>query len=89
MDAEEKEILREAKEFAQANDLKINPDKKIVEAVIKGIAKNKEKYGKKYCPCRAVTGNEELDKKSVCTCAFSAEEIKKTGHCKCRLFFSK
>ncbi|HLD58915.1 MAG TPA: ferredoxin-thioredoxin reductase catalytic domain-containing protein [archaeon] len=88
MDQEEKRILKEAEEYAREKGLKLNPDKKTLEAVIKALAKTEQKYGKKYCPCRAVTGNAENDKKIICPCAFHLKEISDSGHCKCNLFFS-
>ncbi|MDD5162930.1 MAG: ferredoxin-thioredoxin reductase catalytic domain-containing protein [Candidatus ainarchaeum sp.] len=89
MNAAEKQILDEVKAYARKNGFRINPDSKIVEAVVKGLAKNLGRYGKKICPCRVPTGKAEDDEKLVCPCAFHIEEIKKTGHCKCRLFFAK
>ena len=66
--------------------LRLNPDKKIVERVINGLLTNEKKYGKKYCPCRRVSGNIEEDEKNVCPCAFHKKEIEKDGHCFCNLF---
>jgi ferredoxin-thioredoxin reductase catalytic subunit len=85
----EKRILKESEEYARASGLILNPDKKIVEAVVKGLAGNFERHGKAFCPCRAITGKKELDKKIVCPCAYHLQEIKETDHCRCQLFFKK
>ncbi|MGA2418223.1 MAG: thioredoxin [Candidatus Staskawiczbacteria bacterium] len=72
--------------YAKSNGFRLNPDKKVVERVINGLLANEKKYGKKYCPCRRVSGNEEEDAKKICPCAFHKEEIEKDGHCICNLF---
>lgn len=86
---EEKKILESSKKYAEKNGFRLNPDKKILNAVISALAKNREKHGFAYCPCRALTGNREEDKKNICPCAFHIEEIKRDGHCKCKLFLGK
>ena len=72
--------------YAKSNGFRLNPDKKTVEKIIKGIFENEKKYGKKYCPCRRVSGNESEDAKIICPCLFHKEEIEKDGHCFCNLF---
>jgi len=80
------DLIKEYSEYAKNNGFKLNPDKKIVEGIISGLLKNEEKYGKKYCPCRRVSGNAEEDAKKVCPCFWHKEEIEKDGHCFCRLY---
>lgn len=72
--------------YAKSNGFKLNPDEKTVERVVKGLFANEEKHGKKYCPCRRVTGNKEEDEKKICPCAWHKAEIEKDGHCFCKLF---
>jgi len=81
-----KKILREYEDYANKNGLKLNPNSEVVERIIKGLLENEKKYGKRYCPCRRVTGIVENDKKNICPCAYHLEEIKKNGHCLCGLF---
>lgn len=73
--------------YAENNGYILNPDKEIYDIVIEGLVKNKEKYGKQFCPCRIVTGDEEQDKKVICPCIYHKDEIKKDGMCHCALFF--
>lgn len=80
------ELKRDAKKYALEAGIKLNPDKKITETVIKGLLKNKKEKGEFYCPCRIITGNKEKDKKIICPCVFHRDEIKLQGHCKCFLF---
>jgi ferredoxin-thioredoxin reductase catalytic chain len=80
------ELIRQSEEYAKANGFRLNPDRKIAEGVAKGLLMREEKFGKKYCPCRRVTGNFEEDKKIICPCIYHKEEIEKDGHCHCNLF---
>ncbi|MBD3263108.1 ferredoxin:thioredoxin reductase [Candidatus Woesearchaeota archaeon] len=83
----EEEFKKQTKKYAdEESDLKLNPNQAIVDAIVKGLARNKEKYGYAYCPCRPITGDEEEDKKIICPCVYHKDEIKKDGHCHCRLF---
>lgn len=78
--------LEDYKKYAEENGFKLNPNKKIVEAILAGLKKNEEKYGAGYCPCRRITGDKEADKKIICPCIYHKDEIEKDGHCYCRLF---
>ena len=80
------ELLKKYSEYAKANGLQLNPDKRTVERIIGGLLKNEEKYGKKYCPCRRVAGIELEDLKKVCPCIWHKDEIQKNGHCFCNLY---
>jgi len=66
--------------------MQLNPDKKTVERVMQGLAANEKKYGKRYCPCRRVSGNTEEDAKKICPCVWRDQEVKNDGHCLCNLF---
>ena len=79
-------LKKEYGEYAKSNGFQLNPDEKTAERVIGGLLKNEEKYGKKYCPCRVVAGKAEEDSKKICPCFWHKEEIKKDGHCLCRLY---
>ncbi|MFH0876323.1 MAG: ferredoxin-thioredoxin reductase catalytic domain-containing protein [archaeon] len=74
---------------ANENNIQLNPDKKIVDMILKGLMKNGEKFGENYCPCRRVTGNKEDDKKIICPCIYHFDEIENDGHCHCMLFTKK
>jgi thioredoxin 1 len=79
-------VIERYDNYAKSNGFQLNPDKKVVERVIKGLFLNEEKYGRKYCPCRRVSGSKEEDSKKICPCAFHKEELDKDGHCFCNLF---
>jgi ferredoxin-thioredoxin reductase catalytic chain len=80
------EMIKNYSEYAKQNGFQLNPDRKTVERVINGLLANEKKNGKKYCPCRRLSGDEEEDLKKVCPCAYHKEEIKKDGRCYCGLF---
>ena len=82
-------ILADSEEYARKRGWVLNPDKKILTTVIRGLARNKEKYGEQYCPCRLRSGDKEKDKANICPCIYHEAEIAKDGHCLCRLFFTK
>jgi ferredoxin-thioredoxin reductase catalytic subunit/thiol-disulfide isomerase/thioredoxin len=81
-----KELISWSSDYAKKSGFKLNPDKKTVEGVIKGLLANEEKYGEKYCPCRRVSGDKEADKKNICPCIYHKDELEKDGHCFCNLF---
>ena len=84
MNEKVKKLIKEYKQYAEKNGFRLNPNKKIVENLIKVLIKNEEKFGKKYCPCRKIHRDD-----IVCPCVYHKEEIKKQGHCHCFLFVSK
>lgn len=81
-----KEISERYYNYAIAQGFSLNPDKKTTDRVINGLLENEKKHGKKYCPCRRVTGNAEQDAKIICPCVYHKDEIAKDGHCLCNLF---
>lgn len=83
----EEQKIKDALDRLEADAwFRYNPDAGIVERIIKGLAKRKERDGKAYCPCRLVTGNPEMDDKIVCPCEFHEQEIREQGRCHCYLF---
>jgi len=79
-------LIREYEDYAKKNGFKLNPNKNIVEQIIKGLLLKEGKFGFRYCPCRKIGKNQEENKKIVCPCVFHKEEIEKYGHCHCMLF---
>jgi ferredoxin-thioredoxin reductase catalytic chain len=79
-------LKKSAGEYAESAGLKLNPDEKIVDGIIMGLLKKKEKFGDIHCPCRVSTGDAEKDKDITCPCIFHRKEIESDGHCKCNLF---
>ncbi len=82
----EDRLIKEYAEYAEKNGFKLNPNPESVKRIVSGLFANEKKYGKKYCPCRRVSGKTEEDVKNICPCAYHKEEIEKDGHCLCNLF---
>ena len=79
------EELEKTKKFANkvVNQFNwaFNPNEEVVERVLKGLANNKIKYGKRYCPCFVVKFDES---DRVCPCKPAIEkEIPQDGVCHC------
>lgn len=56
--------------------IKVTEDKELREAVLAGLKKNKEKYGKMYCPCIVKRTDD-----SVCQCKEFKAMVEGTCHC--------
>lgn len=83
---ETQKLIENYERYAKVNGLRLNPEREVVERIIKGLLANEKKYGARYCPCRRVTGNKKEDKGKICPCQWHREEIKQKGHCFCGLF---
>ncbi len=67
----------------------LHPDEVLVKNVLEGLAKNRARYGRAYCPCRPVTGAREIDKANICPCRTHRADIERDGACECGIFVSK
>jgi ferredoxin-thioredoxin reductase catalytic subunit len=80
------DLKKEYELYATKHGLKLNPDKDLVEKILRALLMREQKLGHRYCPCRIVTGDAEEDKKIICPCAHTLEEVEQKGECLCRLF---
>ncbi len=65
----------------------LNPDRKRVEMLAKGVLSNEKSHGLKYCPCRMTTGDRAKDLELVCPCNFKIQKTwQEKGECWCSLF---
>lgn len=85
----EKEILSSLQEYAKKSGFTLNPDKKQLNFIIKGLKANEDKHGFRFCTCRVVTGNSDRDGLIICPCIYHKQEITSQGSCFCKLFFTK
>jgi len=83
----EDEIRAWAQNYAEKNGWVLNPDKEVLDRVIRGLARNEQKFGYRYCPCRLRSRDEEKDKAIICPCIYHRDEIAKDGHCHCMLYY--
>lgn len=84
---DEEEMLKWVKGYAKKQGFVLNTDEKQLGTVIKGLVRNKKKFGRPYCPCRLRSGDEEKDRTIECPCIFHKDEIANNGQCHCNLFF--
>lgn len=84
---EEADMLKWARAYAKKQGFSVNSDEKQRTTVIKGLVRNKNKFGRPYCPCRLRSGDEEKDRNIECPCIYHKEEIATRGQCHCNLFF--
>lgn len=72
--------------YAEISPYHLNPDSVVVENIIRGLVRNKIKYGHWYCPCRKVMGDREQDLRNICPCEVHKQEIEEQDACECGLF---
>ena len=85
----EDEIRAWAQDYAKENGWVLNPDNDVLDRVIQGLARNEQKSGHRYCPCRIRSRDDEKDKAIICPCIYHKDEIAKAGHCHCMLYYRK
>lgn len=56
--------------------IKVTDNKEVKETVLAGLKHNKDKYGKRYCPCSLIR-----DEDTVCMCKEFREMEEGTCHC--------
>jgi ferredoxin-thioredoxin reductase catalytic chain len=83
------EIRAWAEKFAREHDLVLNPDERVRNAVLRGLARNQLRYGMRCCPCRVRKGVPEEDAEIACPYIYHRDEIEAEGRCRCNLFFRK
>ncbi len=86
---EEDELKKKLENYSKRCGIRLNPNEKIVNAIIKGLIKNKKEKGEYYCPCRVPSGDKEKDKEIICPCVFHRGEVELQGKCHCGLFVAK
>jgi ferredoxin-thioredoxin reductase catalytic subunit len=86
IEASEERFRKGSDKYAHKAGYALNPDTKIVDTIVKGLARNRNKHGRAYCPCMFVSGDPEKDKEIICPCRIHKEDIEKKGKCHCGLF---
>lgn len=78
-----------AEAYAKEHNLRLNSDRAQLRNVLRGLVRNKARFGEQYCPCRIRSGDVEKDRDIICPCIYHKQEIEQEGHCHCNLFFDK
>ena len=87
MEEQIQNLIKEYGAYAKEKGFRLNPDKRIVENIVKMLLKKEKELGQRYCPCRRLSEDKEKNKEVICPCVFHLEEIRREGHCHCLLFF--
>jgi len=66
----------------------LNPDEERMQKVVGLMTMNYNEFSKYYCPCKQ-SHPLNPQKDVLCPCSVLDEEVKKDGHCFCRLFYRK
>ena len=66
-----------------------NKDREWVLDILKGLLKNKERYGYMSCPCRLASRDREKDRDIICPCVYRTADVAEYGSCYCNLYVSK
>jgi ferredoxin-thioredoxin reductase catalytic subunit len=75
--------------YAERGPYLLHPDEVTVRNVVEGLAKNRAKYGRAYCPCRPVEGDPDKDVVNICPCRSHHRDIASDGTCECGIFVSE
>ena len=75
--------------YAERGPYRLNPDDVTVRNVVEGLAKNRARYGRAYCPCRPVEGDPEEDITNICPCRSHHVDIARDGVCECGIFVNE
>ncbi len=67
----------------------LNLDSTMTSDILKGLLKNKARYGYMSCPCRLASGDREADRDIICPCAYREADVKEYGSCFCNLYVTK
>jgi ferredoxin-thioredoxin reductase catalytic subunit len=76
------------KEFADRRGYAFNADGERVNKVIGLMTRNYKEFDAYYCPCKQ-SHPLEPEKDTLCPCDAAEEEVRRDGHCYCRLFFKE
>ncbi len=82
-------VKRMVLRYVEKGPYRLHPDDVLVRNVLEGLARNRARYGRAYCPCRPVTGDREIDKANICPCRNHRADIARDGTCECGIFVSE
>ena len=86
--ATDDEMRAWARDEACRSGYRVNEDGRQLGAVIKGLVRNRERFGARYCPCRIRSGDPEKDAAIICPCVYRDDEVAADGQCHCNLFLA-
>jgi len=67
---EVEKLIKDYEEYAKGKGFRLNPNKEVVEGLVRALIARKENFGEKYCPCRKLSKDKKANKKIICPCAY-------------------
>lgn len=83
------EMLEFAEKDAEENGYYVCPDEDLLDDLLEGLVKNKERYGYASCLCRQASGIKRYDVDIICPCEYRDADVNEHGMCYCGLFVSR
>ncbi|HEX7319282.1 MAG TPA: ferredoxin-thioredoxin reductase catalytic domain-containing protein [bacterium] len=80
------ENLKRIEGIANSKGYRLNQNNERVKKVVGLMTMNYQEHGKYFCPCKQSDPLDEVND-VLCPCPALDEEVKKDGHCYCKLFF--
>jgi len=62
---EVEKLIKEYEEYAKGKGFKLNPNKEVVEGLVRALIIRKENFGERYCPCRKLSKDKKLIKDNL------------------------
>lgn len=87
--SEKEDMWEYVENIAESKGYYLCPDEELLENLVEGLAKNKERYGYRSCPCREASGKKEYDRDIICPCRYCDPDVEEHGSCYCGLFVSE
>jgi ferredoxin-thioredoxin reductase catalytic subunit len=82
-------VRQRAQIDARTHGYYLNPDSSFLQDLLEGLKLNEKRYGYPSCPCRAATGNFELDRDIICPCDYRDPDVQEFGACYCALYVDR
>lgn len=81
--------IRDLSETAEQHGYHLNPDMETVQALVRGLMVNENRYGYPSCPCRLASGRREEDLDIICPCDYRDTDLAEFGTCYCALYVTR
>ena len=82
-------VRQRAESEARSSGLHLNFDPNFLQSLLKGLARNEERYGYASCPCRLASGEYDFDRDIICPCDYRDPDVEEHGCCYCSLYVSE
>lgn len=88
-ETETENLYQKMKRDAEIAGYHLNPDVAFTKDLIRGLMKNKQRYGYESCPCRLASGKRTEDLDIICPCDYRDQDISHHQVCYCNLYVNE